>query len=45
VDAAPVSRYWMGPGARSGLMLGYAAYPADAIREAVERMARVLGRA
>ncbi len=42
VDAAPVSRHWMGSGARSGLMLGYAAYSPEVIREAVERMARVL---
>ncbi len=45
VDAGPMSRYWMGPGARSGLMLGYAAYSPELIREAVERMARVLERA
>jgi GntR family transcriptional regulator/MocR family aminotransferase len=44
VDAVPVSRYWMGPGSRSGLMLGYAAYTPDLIRGAVERMARVLER-
>ncbi|MGH7630626.1 MAG: PLP-dependent aminotransferase family protein [Gemmatimonadales bacterium] len=42
VDAAPMSNYWMGAGARSGLMLGYAAYEPRVIREAVGRMARVL---
>jgi GntR family transcriptional regulator/MocR family aminotransferase len=45
VDAVPLSRYWLGPGARSGLMLGYAAYSPEVIRDAVERMARVLERA
>ncbi len=44
VDAAPLSRYWTTSPARSGLMLGYAGYPPDVIREAVERMARVLER-
>jgi GntR family transcriptional regulator/MocR family aminotransferase len=44
VDAAPLSRYWTTLPARSGLMLGYAAYPPDVIRAAVERMARVLER-
>jgi GntR family transcriptional regulator/MocR family aminotransferase len=44
VEAAPLSRYWTGPGARSGLMLGYAAYPPAELRTAVERMARVLER-
>ncbi len=42
VDAVPMSSYWMGAGARSGLLLGYAAYEPPAIRAAVERMARVL---
>jgi GntR family transcriptional regulator/MocR family aminotransferase len=44
VEAAPLSRYWIGSGARSGLMLGYAAYPPAELRAAVERMARVLER-
>jgi GntR family transcriptional regulator/MocR family aminotransferase len=42
VDAVPLSRYWMGAGARSGLMLGYAAYTPAEISDAVARMARVL---
>jgi GntR family transcriptional regulator/MocR family aminotransferase len=45
VDTAPLSRYWAGAGARSGLILGYAAYRPDVIRAAVERMAPVLERA
>jgi len=44
VDAVPMSRYWMGPARGSGLMLGYAPYPPPVIREAVDRMARVLER-
>jgi GntR family transcriptional regulator/MocR family aminotransferase len=44
VEAAPLSRYWAGPGARSGLMLGYAAYSPEEIRAAVDRMVPVLER-
>jgi GntR family transcriptional regulator/MocR family aminotransferase len=44
VDTVPMSRYWMSAGAASGLMLGYAAYTPPEIRDAVERMARVLER-
>jgi GntR family transcriptional regulator/MocR family aminotransferase len=44
VDAAPLSRYWTGTPSGSGLMLGYAAYSPEAIRAAVDRMARVLER-
>jgi GntR family transcriptional regulator / MocR family aminotransferase len=44
VEAAPLSRYWRTLPEKSGLMLGYAAYPPEAIRAAVDRMARVLDR-
>jgi GntR family transcriptional regulator/MocR family aminotransferase len=44
VDAAPLSRYWIGPASGSGLMLGYAAYTPEEIEAAVDRMARVLDR-
>jgi GntR family transcriptional regulator/MocR family aminotransferase len=44
VDAVPLSRYWTGPPSGSGLVLGYAAYSPEAIRAAVDRMARVLER-
>ena len=39
----PVSPYWLGPGARPGLHLGYAAVPEDEMERAAKRLARVLG--
>ena len=38
----PLSPYWMGPGARPGLHLGYAAVPEDEMRQAVQRLERVI---
>ena len=38
----PLSPYWMGPGARPGLHLGYAAVPEDELEPAVQRLARVI---
>jgi GntR family transcriptional regulator/MocR family aminotransferase len=42
VEAAPLSRYGLVPPGRGGLLLGWAGYPAEAIREGVERLAKVL---
>ena len=39
---APLSGYWMGPGARAGLHLGYAGISEEALEEAVRRLAGVL---
>ena len=38
----PLSPYWLGPGARPGLHLGYAAVPEDELEPAVQRLARVI---
>ena len=38
----PLSPYWVGPGARPGLHLGYAAVPEDELEPAVQRLARVI---
>ena len=39
---APLSAYWMGPGARAGLHLGYAGVSEDALGQAVPKLARVI---
>ena len=39
---APLSGYWMGPGGRAGLHLGYAGIPEEVLEEAVRRLAKVL---
>ena len=38
----PLSPYWVGPGARPGLHLGYAAVPEEAMEPAVLRLVRLL---
>ena len=38
----PLSAYWLGPGARPGLHLGYAAVSADELGPAVQQLARVI---
>ena len=40
----PLSPYWVGPGARPGLHLGYAAVPEQDMEPAVLRLARLLAR-
>ncbi len=40
----PLSPYWLGPGARPGLHLGYAAVPEGAMEPAVLQLARVIDR-
>jgi GntR family transcriptional regulator/MocR family aminotransferase len=42
VEAAPLSRYALTPLARGGLMLGWAGYAPEPIREGVERLGTVL---
>ena len=40
---APLSGYWMGPGGRAGLHLGYAGASEEALAQAVPELARVIG--
>ena len=40
---APLSGYWMGPGGRAGLHLGYAGVSEEALGQAVPKLARVMG--
>ncbi|MBA3260841.1 MAG: PLP-dependent aminotransferase family protein [Gemmatimonadales bacterium] len=42
VEAAPLSRYALVPPERGGLLLGWAGYPPEAIREGVERLGAAL---
>jgi len=44
VEAAPLSRYAMKRPERGGLLLGWAGYAPEAIREGVERLGAALGR-
>ena len=39
---APLSAYWLGPGARAGLHLGYAGASEHALEQAVPKLARVI---
>ena len=43
VEVSPLSRYAIRPLDRGGLLLGYAGFPPPALRDAVRRLARVLG--
>ena len=40
----PSSPHWVGPGARPGLHLGYAAVPEDAMEPPVRQLARIIER-
>ena len=40
----PLSPYWVGPAARPGLHLGYAAVPEDAMEPPVQQLARIIER-
>ena len=40
----PSSPYWVGPGARPGLHLGYAVVPEDAMEPPVRQLARIIER-
>ena len=40
---APLSSYWMGPGGRAGLHLGYAGVSEYALGQAVPKLARIIG--
>ena len=42
LEAQPISAYHLAEPARPGLMLGYAAYPPEALRQAAAQMARAL---
>ena len=39
----PLSRYWMGPGGRAGLHLGYAGVSECALGQAVPKLACIIG--
>ena len=42
IEASPLSRYAMRPLPRGGLLLGYAGFPAPALREGVRKLGKVL---
>ena len=42
VDTRPLSKFWLGPPARTGLLLGYAAFSPEEIRAGVKRLSVAL---